>query len=42
MVKLMLDGFGGDQRKSNAFPPAAFHSLEQDNSRRALLLIPSR
>jgi hypothetical protein len=84
MVKLMLDGFGGNQRKPNAFPPAAsyniecyrvnvrlskqledigemrigkfvlllfrnfaslaaaFHSLEQNNSRRALLPVPTR
>jgi len=28
MVKLMLDGFGGDQRKRNATPPAAPYDIE--------------
>jgi glycosyltransferase involved in cell wall biosynthesis len=28
MVKLMLDGFGGDQRKRNAAPPAAPYNIE--------------
>jgi glycosyltransferase involved in cell wall biosynthesis len=28
MVKLMLDGFGGDQRKSNASPPATPYNIE--------------
>jgi glycosyltransferase involved in cell wall biosynthesis len=28
MVKLMLDGFGGDQRKRNALPPATPYNIE--------------